>query len=246
MADFGSDISNNTGIDAVVGTRAVDRREGERYSGTVLARMWRPRPWLATSIDGNNTLYMRASTAAHLRALDNSGEDDEEIAEALGCVRALVQVLSDAARTVETKTGLTNAQLFLLWQIRDGREVTVNDLAALAMTSQSTVSIVLSRLERKGLVKRARSPADGRRVILGLTAAGKQILRRAPKPATSEVIRALHRLRPEDLRAVCRGLRALGRELGSDSGTPSMLFEGRMATADGADSTSGRARSRKK
>jgi DNA-binding MarR family transcriptional regulator len=189
---------------------------------------------------------MRASTAAHLRTLDSSTEDDDEISEALRCVRALVQVLSDAARTVENKTGVTNAQLFLLQQIRDGREVTVNELAALAMTSQSTVSIVLSRLERKGLVKRARSPSDGRRVILGLTGAGKQLLRRAPRPATGEVIGALRRLKPEEIRAVCRGLGALGRELGFDFGAPTMLFERRRAADERQRPVRGRPRPRKR
>lgn len=189
---------------------------------------------------------MRASTAAHLRALDNSAGEDDEISEALRCVRALVQVLSDAARSVENKTGVTNAQLFLLQQIRDGREITVNELAALAMTSQSTVSIVLSRLERKGLVKRARSPADGRRVILALTSVGKQLLRRAPEPATSEVIHALRRLKREEMRSVCRGLRALGRELGFDFGTPTMLFERRDAADEAKRAPRPRARSRKR
>lgn len=188
---------------------------------------------------------MRTSTAAHLRMLDSSTEAGDEIAEALRCVRAVVQILSDSARTVENKTGVTNAQLFLLQQIRDGREVTVNDLAALAMTSQSTVSIVLSRLERKGLVKRARSPADGRRVILALTGAGKQLLRRAPLPATSETLRALRRLKPEELRSVCRGLRALGRELGFDRESPSMLFEEQAAGKPTAQPTGSRKRSRK-
>lgn len=189
---------------------------------------------------------MRASTAAHLRSLDSSAGASDDIAEALGCVRALVQVLSDTARTVETKTGVTNAQLFLLQQIRNGREVTVNDLAARALTSQSTVSIVLSRLQRKGLVKRTQSPTDGRRVIVALTAGGKQLLRRAPQPATSEVIRALHRLKPEELRSVCRGLRALGRELGFEFGSPTMLFEGSATASDQKRSLPARGRSRTK
>jgi DNA-binding MarR family transcriptional regulator len=189
---------------------------------------------------------MRASAAAHLRVLDHSPQPDEDVAEALRGVRALVQVLNEAASGVEEKTGVTNAQLFLLQQIRDGRDVTVNDLAALAMTSQSTVSIVLSRLERKGLVKRARSPSDGRRVILGLTPAGKGVLRRAPQPATSGVIHALRRLKPEELRAVSRGLRALGRELGFDFGSPSMLFEGSGKGKKSQPSTTARSRSRRK
>lgn len=168
---------------------------------------------------------MKPSAAAHLRALESSDFPNEAIAEAIQNVRALVEGLGKSARTVENKTGVTNAQLFLLQQIRASRHLTVNDLAALAMTTQSTVSIVLSRLESKGLVKRKRSPVDRRSVVLQLTAAGKRLLLRAPRPATSEVIRALARLSEEELNALSRGLGALGRELGFAAKPPPMLFE---------------------
>lgn len=170
-------------------------------------------------------MRVKTSAAAHLRSLDNSDSVSETIATALQNVRALVEGLSKSARSVENRTGVTNAQLFLLQQIRAGRHLTVNELAALALTSQSTVSIVLSRLESKGLVKRTRSPVDRRSVVLQLTAAGKRLLRRAPRPATSEVLRALARLSEEELTAVSRGLGALGRELGFAVKPPSMLFE---------------------
>jgi DNA-binding MarR family transcriptional regulator len=168
---------------------------------------------------------VKASAAAHLRSLDNSGSVTDAITEALQNVRAVVEGLSKSARSVENRTGVTNAQLFLLQQIRVGRHLTVNDLAALAMTTQSTVSIVLSRLESKGLVKRTRSPVDRRSVVLQLTAAGKRLLRRAPRPATSEVLRALARLTEGELAAVSHGLAALARELGLAVKLPSMLFE---------------------
>jgi DNA-binding MarR family transcriptional regulator len=168
---------------------------------------------------------VKTSAAAHLRSLDNSDSVTDTIAQALQNVRALVEGLSKSARSVENKTGVTNAQLFLLQQIRGGRHLTVNDLAALAKTTQSTVSIVLSRLEKKGLVKRTRSPVDRRSVVLQLTASGKRLLRRAPRPATSEVLQALGRLSKEELTAVSRGLSALGRELGFAVKPPSMLFE---------------------
>jgi DNA-binding MarR family transcriptional regulator len=168
---------------------------------------------------------VKTSTAAHLRSLGNSDSASEEVAGALQNVRALVERLSKSAQGVETRTGVTNAQLFLLQQIRTGRHLTVNDLAARAMTTQSTVSIVLSRLERKGLVKRSRSPVDRRSVVLQLTAAGKRVLRRAPRAATSEVMGALTRLSKVELHALSRGLAALGRELGLPVAPASMLFE---------------------
>jgi DNA-binding MarR family transcriptional regulator len=168
---------------------------------------------------------MRTSAVAHLRLLNHSADLRDDVANALQAVRALVQVLSESARTVESRTGVTNAQLFLLQQIRAEPSLTVNDLASRAMTHQSTVSIVLSRLERRGLVERARSPTDGRSVVLRLTPRGRRLLRRAPMPATSEALEALGKLTRPELRALTRGLSALGRELGFSSSQPGMLFE---------------------
>jgi DNA-binding MarR family transcriptional regulator len=185
---------------------------------------------------------VKTSAAAHLRSLDTSDSVSKEVAEALQNVRALVEGLSKSAQGVESRTGVTNAQLFLLQQIRTGRHLTVNDLAARALTTQSTVSIVLSRLERKGLVKRTRSPVDRRSVVLQLTATGKRVLRRAPRAATSEVMGALARLTTAELHALSHGLRALGRELGLAVKPPSMLFEedGRRQTP--AQGTKGQTR----
>lgn len=168
---------------------------------------------------------MKNSAAAHLRSIHHSTRVSEPVSDALQAVRALVQSLSTSAASVEQKTGVTNAQLFLLQQIRSREKPTVNDLAALALTSQSTVSIVLSRLERHGLVVRKRSATDARSVVLQLTAAGRRLLERAPAPATSRVLRALRQLAPAELRALSRGLSALGRELGFSEGRPPMLFE---------------------
>lgn len=168
---------------------------------------------------------MRSSAVGHLRALDGTRQPSGRIADALQAVRGLVQALTQSARAVESKTGVTNAQLFLLRQIRDYPNITVNELAARAMTHQSTVSIVLSRLERRDLITRDTSKIDRRSVVLRLTAGGRRLLRRAPTPATSAVLDALRRLTPAELRALTRGVRALDREFGIRDGQPSMLFE---------------------
>lgn len=152
---------------------------------------------------------------------------DDEGVKALQAVRGLVAALSQSARVIEQRTGVSNAQLFLLQQIADEPDLSVNALAARAMTHQSTASVVLSRLERRGFVQRVRSVADGRSVALRLTAEGRRLLRRAPRPATSEIVEAISRLKPAEVRMLRRGICALGREAGfSCDGSP-MLFQER-------------------
>lgn len=150
---------------------------------------------------------------------------DDEGVKALQAVRGLVGALSQSARVIEQRTGVSNAQLFLLQQIADEPDLSVNALAARAMTHQSTASVVLSRLERRGLVQRVRSVADGRSVALRLTAEGRRLLRRAPRPATSEIVEALARLTPTEVRMLRLGICALGREAGFSCEGSAMLFQ---------------------
>src|SRR5579884_3458405 len=121
---------------------------------------------------------------------------------AVECIRRLVNALGESARTVEQRTGLTNAQLFLLRQLAAERELTINALADRALTQQSTVSLLVRRLERAGYVQRARSPEDARRVHVALTARGRAIVARAPKPPLARMIDSLDRIPSGDVEAL--------------------------------------------
>jgi DNA-binding MarR family transcriptional regulator len=140
-------------------------------------------------------------------------------------LRALVAALSQSARTVERRTGITNAQLFLLQQLQVAGTLSVNDLAELARTQQSTVSIVVGRLERDGLVGKVRSSIDARRAVVSLTPSGRRLLRNAPAPPTALLLRAVGELRHADACALALGLRALTRRLRLSAQPPSLLFE---------------------
>lgn len=168
---------------------------------------------------------MAHSARSPLRSLRPSATLDAEGTKALQAVRGLVAVLSRTARLVEHRTGVSNAQLFLLQQIAVERDLSVNELAARAMTHQSTASVVLSRLERRGLVQRVRSPSDARSVVLRLTPAGRRLLRRAPAPATSAIVSAIARLSPREVRMLRGGLAALSREGGFTIDDSPMLFQ---------------------
>jgi MarR family transcriptional regulator, lower aerobic nicotinate degradation pathway regulator len=168
---------------------------------------------------------MSHSARAPLRSLNHPHALTGEGAKALQAVRGLVAALSQSARFIEQRTGVTNAQLFLLQQIAADTNLSVNALAARAMTHQSTASVVLSRLERRGLVQRVPSPVDGRSVVLHLTPAGRRLLRRAPAPATSEIVDAISRLTPSEVKMLRTGLVALAREAGFKSDDSPMLFQ---------------------
>jgi len=145
--------------------------------------------------------------------------------DALAMLRLIIESLRRSARSVETRAGVTNAQLFLLQELGARGPLSVNDLAVSARTSPSTASIVVQRLVRAGLAGKARSRADARSVTVTLTPAGRRVVRRAPEPTTARVFNALESISEADARALSRGLRALARALKLTPHAPTMLFE---------------------
>jgi DNA-binding MarR family transcriptional regulator len=146
-------------------------------------------------------------------------------AQALERLRTLISALSHSARAVERRTGITNAQLFLLQQLAEVDSLSVNDLAARARTQQSTVSIVVARLVRAGLAGKRRSPDDRRIAIVSLTPKGRRLLRHAPAPPISALLRAIGALSERDAHALADGMHALLGALALSPPKVTMLFE---------------------
>ena len=130
-----------------------------------------------------------------------------------------------SARSVESRTGRTNAQIAVLRVVARLGGASVNDVAARVRVGQSTVSTVLSRLERARLVRKRRSSADAREVCVEITARGKALLRRAPRPATELLLRAVEGLSPAEAARVADALEPVVRRLRRGRAAPPMLFE---------------------
>lgn len=145
--------------------------------------------------------------------------------QALHRVRALVSALSHSARAVEQSTGITNAQLFLLQQLASADSLSVSDLAARARTQLSTVSIVIARLVRAGLAAKRRSADDRREAVVTLTPKGRRLVRHAPTPPTSALLRAIEMMSDREARALSTSVHALLNMLDLAPTEVTMLFE---------------------
>src|ERR1700722_10124151 len=96
-------------------------------------------------------------------------------------LRRLVRWLRVSASAAQRKTGLSGAQLFVLQRLAEEKATSLTELASRTATDQSSVSVVVSRLVQCGLVARAASKADARRVEIRVTARGRAILRPPPE-----------------------------------------------------------------
>jgi DNA-binding MarR family transcriptional regulator len=111
-------------------------------------------------------------------------------------------------------------------QIAEHPGASVNELASLTFTHQSSVSVVVQRLVEQRLVVRKTAPEDRRRQSLGLTAEGRRVLRRAPAAVQERLIAAISTLPAADRRALARSLERVARAIAPEDGEhPPMFFE---------------------
>ena len=98
----------------------------------------------------------------------------------LTALRRISQAIDIWSRELWLDFGLTAPQLATLREILAGKNVTPVTLATALHLSQPTVTGILHRLEKRGLIKRERSTSDRRSVLAVVTTRGKDLAKRAP------------------------------------------------------------------
>ncbi len=131
----------------------------------------------------SNTSYNLALKPKDQEALLNS------IDEVLVALRRVIRATDLHSKYLAKTTGLTAPQILLLQTIRDKGEVTIGELANEMSLSQATVTTILDRLEKRGLVFRERSKEDKRKVHAYLTDEAFETLRDAPIPLQDQFAR---------------------------------------------------------
>jgi DNA-binding MarR family transcriptional regulator len=110
------------------------------------------------------------------------------------------------SRWIEKESGLSAAQLWMMWELFNEPGLTVSRLAKALSIHQSTCSNMLDKIQKKELVYRERSTTDQRVVRLYLTEKGFTLLAKAPRPAHGTLTDVLLRLPNEVLGELESGL----------------------------------------
>lgn len=97
-------------------------------------------------------------------------------------LRRIIQAIDLHSRQLARQHGITTPQLLILKQVQSESTVTVSQLAKQVSLKQATVTDILNRLERKGLVRRRKYSTDRRQVWIEETDAGRKLLEAAPSP----------------------------------------------------------------
>jgi len=114
--------------------------------------------------------------------------------EILIALRRIMRATDLQSQQLSRQSGLTVPQLLVMQAIAKEGSPSTSTLARHIVVSLATVTRIIDRLERDGLVKREKSSRDKRVVNVRLTDAGHSKLEVAPEPLQAEFLRKYREL----------------------------------------------------
>lgn len=133
------------------------------------------------------------------RPRPGKSEDTGAIVQGL---RRIVKALQTYSQDVRAGYGLTGPQLWALKTLRRHGQMPIGQLADALVVNQSSISALVDRLARRGLVRRIRGSADRRVVEIALTGRGRALVADAPEAAQGRLLHALEEMRAADVRRI--------------------------------------------
>jgi DNA-binding MarR family transcriptional regulator len=153
------------------------------------------------------------------------GHPSDHTREVLDAIRRIVQALRESSRLAESRVGLSGAQLFVLRTAAESPGLSLNELAERTRTHQSSVSAVVTRLAREGLVRKRTAGGDARRVDVRLSPSGRRRLDRAPRTAQERLVASVADLPGAERARLAATLESLVRGMALPRKRPVMFFE---------------------
>src|SRR5215469_6753042 len=126
--------------------------------------------------------------APEAQGLQTQDPDVHEVAAAL---RVSIGLLRRRLRQVQPAGELTLPETSALARLDRGGPATPGALAKLEQISPQSMGATLGALEARGLVERHSDPGDGRRAVMSLTEAGRQVLQDKRDARTQQLAQAL-------------------------------------------------------
>lgn len=140
---------------------------------------------------------------------DDGWESDSLERSIIRSLRRIIRAVGLYSRELLRRRNLTTSQLATLRQLGRHGALSAGDLARGIAVSQATVTGIVDRLERRGLVTRSRDLEDRRRVVIDLTEAGRQAVASSPPPLHERFMVRLAELPEDERREIDRMLRRI-------------------------------------
>lgn len=116
---------------------------------------------------------------------------EPDASEVAGALRVSIGLLLRRLRQTRGESELSLPETAALARLDRGGPATPGALAKLEQISPQSMGATIGALEVRGLVERRPDPGDGRRVVISLTEAGRQVLGDRRNARTEQLARAL-------------------------------------------------------
>jgi DNA-binding MarR family transcriptional regulator len=128
---------------------------------------------------------------------------------------ALDHALQKTSKRMETTLGITGPQRLVIRILGRFPGMRAGQMAVILHLHPSTLTGILRRLQRRGLITRRVDPRDRRRAVFGLTAKGREFNVDVDGTVESAVLATLKDVEPAKIRDAAEVLRALTDKLES-------------------------------
>ena len=114
--------------------------------------------------------------------------------EVLIALRRIIQAIDLYSRALVKKHGITLPQLVILQELSKNNGMSVGELAKAISLGQATVTGVLDRLEKRGLIIRSKSYDDKRKVFISPTEECNKMIAAMPSPLQQTFVTQFEKL----------------------------------------------------
>lgn len=139
-------------------------------------------------------------------APDDGWESDSLERSIIRSLRRIIRAVGLYSRELLRRRNLTTSQLATLRRLGRHGALSAGEVARGISVSQATITGIVDRLESRGLVTRSRNAEDRRRVVIELTAAGREVVASSPPPLHERFMVRLAELPEAERRRIDRTL----------------------------------------
>jgi DNA-binding MarR family transcriptional regulator len=132
-------------------------------------------------------------------------------------LRKITRAIDLHSKTLMKDIGLTTPQLLVMQHVGQSGRARPSEVARLVHLSQATITSIVDRLVKGGLVTRARSENDRRSVEIVLTDAGQRKLDAAPALLQKEFLDAFDSLHDWEQTSLVSSLQRLAKMMDAES-----------------------------
>jgi DNA-binding MarR family transcriptional regulator len=129
--------------------------------------------------------------------------------ERTATAEALNEITRFATRQMAPLWEISFSAIATLATVDSSGPCRITELAGHEGISQPSMTVMVSRLERRGLVERQSDPSDGRIVLVAITEAGRDVLRHIRTRVVAFLSSLIGELDPADQRALANAAAAL-------------------------------------